>query len=156
MRRAGPADAAALVELRAAMFAAMGTDPGPPDAPWRAAALDWFGERLARPDRFAACVVDDPASGRVVSGAAAEVEQHTPNPWNPGGARAELFNVSSLPGSQGRGYARACVAEVLAWVREETTVGTVRLSATPPGFGIYRALGFTETRYPAMRLLLER
>jgi ribosomal protein S18 acetylase RimI-like enzyme len=156
VRRAGPEDAAALVELRAAMFEAMGSDPGSPDAPWRAAAGDWFARRLAAPDRFAAFVVAEPATGRVVSGAAAECEDQPPGPWNPTGARAHLFNVSTLPDVRGRGHARDCVAAVMGWLREETTVGTVVLSATAQGSGIYRALGFTEARYPAMRLSIAR
>lgn len=154
MRRAGPDDAAAMVELRAAMFAAMGTDPGPAAAPWRSASLGWFAERLASRDRFAAFVVD--VEGWPVSGAAVECEPHSPNPWNPSGLRAELFNVCTLPGYGGRGFGRACVAAVLDWVRAETTAGTVRLSATAAGIGIYRSLGFTEARYPAMRLSVER
>jgi GNAT superfamily N-acetyltransferase len=135
VRRAGPADAAALVELRAAMFTAMGTDPGGPGAHWRPAAAEWFA---------------------VVSGAAAVCESQTPGPWNPGGVRALLFNVCTLPGSEGRGYARTCVAAVMDWVREETTAGTVQLAATAAGSGIYRALGVTDSRYPTMRLSIPR
>jgi ribosomal protein S18 acetylase RimI-like enzyme len=69
---------------------------------------------------------------------------------------AHLFNVSTMPAWRGRGYARACVDAVVTWVREETTAGTVGLSATAEGSGIYRALGFTEPRYPAMRLAIPR
>jgi GNAT superfamily N-acetyltransferase len=144
------------VELRAAMFTAMGTDPGGPEAPWRPAAAEWFAEGLAAPDGFAAFLVDDPATGTVVSGAAAVCESQTPGPWNPGGVRALLFNVCTLPGSEGRGYARACVAAVMDRVREETTAGTVQLAATAAGSGIYRALGFTDSRCPTMRLSIPR
>jgi GNAT superfamily N-acetyltransferase len=62
----------------------------------------------------------------------------------------------TLPDAQGRGYARACVAAVVAWLREETTVATVALSATAQGNGIYRALGSTDARCPAMRLTVPR
>ncbi|MGY2065180.1 GNAT family N-acetyltransferase [Blastococcus sp. SYSU DS0619] len=155
-RRAGPDDVGGLMELRAAMFAAMGTDPGGPEAAWRTSAGDWFATRLATPDGLAAYVVDDPATGRIVSGAAAGYVHWAPGPANPGGLRAELFNVSTLPGWRGHGYARACVEALLGWLREETAVGTVVLSATATGSGIYRALGFTEASHPSMRLTIPR
>jgi hypothetical protein len=44
VRRAGPEDAAALVELRAAMSARDGHRPGCPDAAWRTTALDGCAE----------------------------------------------------------------------------------------------------------------
>jgi GNAT superfamily N-acetyltransferase len=91
------------------------------------------------------------------SGRAAAVwESRTPGPWNAGGIAAHLFNVCSLPGSEGRGYARACVAALVGWAREETAAGTVELAATAAGIGIYRSLGFAEPEYPVLRLALPR
>jgi GNAT superfamily N-acetyltransferase len=148
VRRAGEGDVEALVELRAAMFVAM-ADPGE-------AETTWFAEALSRPDRFAAFVVDDHSIGRVVSGAAAVCEVHTPGPSNPQGAVAHLFNVCTLPGHGERGYARACVAAVLEWVREETPAVSVDLAATAAGTGIYRALGFVDRDIPTMRLSIPR
>jgi GNAT superfamily N-acetyltransferase len=156
VRRAGPADAAALVTLEAAMFAAMGTDPGGPAAPWRPAAAAWFRQALAEPGRFAAFVVDDPGTGQLVSGAAAVCERRTPGPGNADGIAAHVFNVCSLPGFEGRGYARACVTAVLGWARDETAAGTVQLAATSAGIGIYRSLGFAESEYPVLRLAIPR
>ena len=153
-RRTVPADAAALTGLRAAMFAAMGTDPGPDDAGWRAGAAEWFAQRMTDGDRFAAFVMD--VDGRPVSSAAVEHERHAPSPASPGGVRAKLFNVCTLPSHQGRGYARACVTAALAWVRHETTAEVVQLSATPDGIALYRSLGFTVTDHPAMRLPVQR
>jgi GNAT superfamily N-acetyltransferase len=138
------------------MFAAMGTDPGGPDAAWRPGAARWFRAALAEPGRFAAFVVDDPSGGGVVSGAAAVCELHTPGPPNPHGAVAHLFNVCTLPGHEGRGYARTCVTAVLDWVREETPAVSVDLAATAAGTGIYRALGFVERNTPTMRLSIPR
>jgi GNAT superfamily N-acetyltransferase len=155
VRRADEGDVEALVVLRAAMFAAMG-DPGTPGAPWRSAAARWFADALTRPDRFAAYLVEDPADGRVVSGAAAVCEVHTPGPSNPSGVVAHLFNVCTLPGYWGRGHARACVAAVLTWVRGETAAVSVDLAATAAGTGIYRSLGFTERDNPTMRLSIPR
>jgi hypothetical protein len=48
------------------------------------------------------------------------------------------------------------VEAVLTWVLEETTAGTVQLAATAAGSGIYRALGFTGSSYPTMRLSIPR
>jgi GNAT superfamily N-acetyltransferase len=155
VRRADQDDVGALVELRAAMFAAMG-DPGTPGAAWRSAAARWFADGLTRPDRFAAFVVDDPSGGGVVSGAAAVCELHTPGPTNPDGAVAHLFNVCTLPGHGGSGYARACVVAVLEWVREDTLAASVDLAATAAGSGIYRSLGFVRRDTPTMRLPIAR
>jgi GNAT superfamily N-acetyltransferase len=155
VRRADQDDVDALVELRAAMFAAMG-DPGAPGAAWRSAAGRWFADALTRPDRFAAFVVDDPSGGGVVSGAAAVCELHTPGPANPDGAVAHLFNVCTLPGHEGRGYARACVVAVLDWAREDTLAASVDLAATAAGSGLYRSLGFVQRDTPTMRLSIVR
>ncbi|MEV1205809.1 hypothetical protein, partial [Microbispora rosea] len=59
VRRAGAADAAALVRLRAVMLEDMGADIGDESAPWRATAEAWFTRRLGDPGDFAAFVVDD-------------------------------------------------------------------------------------------------
>jgi len=149
-RRAGVEDAAALVGLRALMFEGMGRDPGPADAPWRAAALAWFTERLADPATFAAFVVDDPGAG-VVSCAVGAVEVHGPGPGSPSGAHGRVSSVSTAPGARRRGHARACVSAVLAWFDEETDVRVVDLSATADGAGLYRSLGFDVPRTTALQ-----
>ncbi|TCC54557.1 N-acetyltransferase [Kribbella pittospori] len=155
VRRAKPDDAAALVRLRGLMLAAMGTDIGGPDAPWRPIALAWFAERLAAPDTFAAYVVDDPAAG-VVAGAAGDVLVHPPGPKDLSTYRGHLYNVSTEPDFRRRGLARACVGALMDWFRDETPVGVVELHATDLGIELYRELGFTESRYPALRLHLTR
>ena len=149
-RRAGVEDAAALVGLRAVMFAGMGTDPGPEDAPWRAAALTWFTQRLADPAGFAAFVVDLPGAG-VVSCAVGAVEVHGPGPGSPGGARGRISSVSTAPGARRRGHARACVSAVLAWFDEETDVRVVDLSATADAVELYRSLGFDVPRHVVLQ-----
>jgi ribosomal protein S18 acetylase RimI-like enzyme len=150
VRRAKPDDAEALVGLRALMLAAMGADVGGPDAPWRAIALEWFGEQLASPDTFAAYVVDDPAVG-VVAGAAGNVYVHPPGPKDLTTLRGHLYNVSTEPDFRRRGLARACVAALMDWFQDETGVGMVELHATDDGIDLYRALGFIESRYPTLR-----
>ena len=153
VRRAKPDDADALVRLRGLMLAAMGADVGGPDAPWRAVARRWFAEQLASPETFAAYVVDDPAVG-VVAGAAGNVYVHPPGPKDLSTLRGHLYNVSTEPDFRRRGLARACVAALMDWFRDETAVGQIELHATPDGIDLYRALGFIEAGYPTLRLRL--
>jgi ribosomal protein S18 acetylase RimI-like enzyme len=155
VRRAKPDDAEALVRLRALMLAAMGEETGPANAPWREAGRRWFAEQLASPDRFAAFVVDDPEVG-VVAGAVGSCNEHPPGPNDPSTTRGHLFNVSTEPAFRRRGLARACVVALIDWYRDETEVGQVELHATPAGDGLYRALGFTDSAYPAQRLRIVR
>jgi hypothetical protein len=63
VRRAGIADAAALVRLRAQMLGDMGQAVGGEDDPWRASALQWFTGRLRDRQAFAAFVIDHPEAG---------------------------------------------------------------------------------------------
>jgi ribosomal protein S18 acetylase RimI-like enzyme len=153
VRRAVPADAAALTVLRAEMFAAMGTDVGPPDAPWRAAAQVWFADRLAG-DPLVAVVVAEVAGAGVVACALGTSQPHVPGPRNPAGARGHVSNICTLPAYRRQGLARACVEELLRWFREETDVSAVHLSATADGIGLYEALGFSPPDHPYLTLRL--
>jgi GNAT superfamily N-acetyltransferase len=172
VRRAVPADAAGLVRLRALMLAAMGPDVGGPDiagqdvggqdvggpdiggpdAPWRSAALAWFGERLAEPGGrdFAAFVVDAPDLG-VVSCAVGLCDRHAPGPATLSGRRGHVFNVSTDPGHRGLGHARACLVALLAWFDTDAGVAAVDLNVTGDGVGLYTSLGFAPPRWPALR-----
>ena len=60
------------------------------------------------------------------------------------------------PDARRQGLARACVVEVLRWLREDTEAHVVELFATGEGAGLYDELGFTPTAWPAMRLRLGR
>ncbi|WP_427887463.1 GNAT family N-acetyltransferase [Kribbella sp. GL6] len=151
VRRAGAADAESLVQLRALMLSAMGTDAGGPDAPWRIGARTWFAEQLASPDTFAAYVVEDPRAG-VVAGAAGNVHEHPPGPHDASTVRGHLYNVCTHPDFRRRGLAKACVVALLDWFRDETAVGQIELHATDDGIDLYRGLGFTESRFPTLRL----
>lgn len=82
VRRATVDDAPALVRLRGLMLRAMGLDTGPQDAPWRRAAEQWYAEQLARPEEFAAFVVDDPELG-VVSSAVGGLDRQLRFPPGP-------------------------------------------------------------------------
>jgi GNAT superfamily N-acetyltransferase len=155
LRRATPADAESLVHLRALMYSAMGADAGEPDAAWRAAALDWFATELARPEVFAAYVVDDPEAG-VVACAVGHVNVHPPGPRDLSWGRGHLYNVSTEPAFRRRGLARACVAALMDWFQDETAVGQVELHATDDGSDLYLKLGFVESKHPSMRFRTTR
>ncbi|GAA1160408.1 hypothetical protein GCM10009654_15840 [Streptomyces hebeiensis] len=153
IRRAVPSDAAALVRLRALMLEAMGLPVGAADAPWRSAALDWFDERLARTDEFAAFVAEDPGLG-VVSSAVGICDRHAPGPLNLSGVHGHVFNVSTDPRRRGLGHARACLDALLDWFATGTGARVIGLNATGDGLGLYRSLGFTAPRHPALQLRL--
>ncbi|MGT2424849.1 GNAT family N-acetyltransferase [Amnibacterium kyonggiense] len=146
VRFAGPADAAALVELRAAMFGAMAQDAS--GAGWRAGALRWFEEALAGDDVLVA-VVDAAGLGPVAC-AMAVVERRAPSPTNPLGLAAHLSQVSTLAGHRRRGHARACLTALLARL-DDRGVGRTDLFATAEGEALYRALGFRSAPHPALR-----
>jgi ribosomal protein S18 acetylase RimI-like enzyme len=153
VRRAEVRDAAALVRLRALMFASMGEEPGPEDAPWRADAQRWFAERLARPAEFAAFVVDDAELG-VVSTAVGMCYDRAPGPLNPAPVTGHLSNVSTDPRRQRRGYAKACLEALLDWFGRETDAWVVNLHATSHGDALYRSLGFDSPRHPELHIRL--
>jgi ribosomal protein S18 acetylase RimI-like enzyme len=151
VRRADVGDAAALVALRVTMLQAMGTPVGDAAASWRVAALDWFTRSLNEPQTFAAFVYEVPEAG-IVSGAAGMCDRHAPSPRNAGGLRGHVFNVSTEMHARGRGHARGCLTALLRWFAEETTVSVVDLHATSGGDHLYRSLGFTAPRHPALQL----
>jgi GNAT superfamily N-acetyltransferase len=155
VRRAAAADAAALTRLREVMLSDMGMLAAGADPSWRDKAEAWFARRLDAKDDFAAFVVERPDLG-VVSCAAGVCDQHAPGPGNPGGVQGLVFNMSTDHQCRGRGYARACLEALLAWFRDDTAARVINLNATGDGIGLYRALGFTEPRYPALQLRLAR
>lgn len=151
-RRAAPADAAALVELRAAMFEAMGT-PGVADPAWRQAARGWFERELAGRHTCVMVVEED---GRVVACAMGQTRDEAPSPSNPGGGSGLVANVVTHPDARRRGHARACLEALVAWFRDETDVGRLELFATGEGSGLYEEVGFHRHEWPAMRMPLTR
>ncbi len=155
VRRAVAADAAALTRLREVMLSEMGMLAPGADPGWREQAEAWFARRLGDKHDFAAFVVEDPDAG-VVSCAAGVCDRHAPGPGNPGGVQGHVFNMSTDPRRRRLGYARVCLDALLAWFREETQAGVVNLNATGDGIGLYRSLGFTEPRYPALQLRVTR
>lgn len=155
VHRAAAGDAAALTRLRELMLSDMGMLAAGADPGWRDKAEAWFARRLADKDDFATFVVKEPDLG-VVSCAAGVCDRHAPGPGNPGGVQGLVFNMSTDPRFRSRGYARACLDALLAWFRDETEARVINLNATSDGTALYRSLGFTEPRYPALQLRLAR
>ncbi|MCW2607840.1 MAG: hypothetical protein JWO60_2533 [Frankiales bacterium] len=138
LRRAVPADAAALVHLRSLMHEAMGSDPS--DPAYRAAAEGAFVERLADDDAFVAFVVEE--DGAVVACGVGHVEQHLPSPHQLDGRRGHVSSMSTEPSARRRGHARTVLEALMGWMREEQGLSRVDLRATPDGQPLYQALGF--------------
>lgn len=155
VRRAAAADAAALTRLREVMLSDMGMLAAGADPVWRDKSEAWFAQRLDDKDDFAAFVIEDLDLG-VVSCAAGVCDRHAPGPGNPGGVQGLVFNMSTDPQHRRRGYARACLDALLAWFRDETEARVINLNATGDGSALYRSLGFTEPRFPALQLRLAR
>jgi ribosomal protein S18 acetylase RimI-like enzyme len=155
VRRAAASDAAALTRLREVMLSDMGMLAAGADPGWRDKAEAWFTQRLDDKTDFAVFVIAHLDLG-VVSCAAGVCDRHAPGPGNPGGVQGVVFNLSTDPRCRHRGYARACLDALLAWFRDETEARVINLNATRDGMALYRSLGFTEPRYPALQLRLVR
>ncbi|MGL5819352.1 MAG: GNAT family N-acetyltransferase [Phycicoccus sp.] len=154
IRAAVPGDAAALVALRAVMFAAMGTDDAAlVDSRWRRAAHDWFAGRVGTAGVH---VVVAEVGGEVVSCAVGEVTGLIPGPSAPHGSVGLISNVATFAGHRGHGHAAGCTNELLRWFEEETDVSRVDLFATAGGERIYGQHGFVRSDFPAMRRRMVR
>lgn len=147
-RRAAAVDVAALVALRAEMFAAMGIDAS--GEAWRVAAHEWFERRLDDPD-FGIFVVED--GGVVVASAVGAIRDAAPSPSCPKGRDVLINNVCALPAYRGRGLGAAAFDAVLAWARG-TGVERAELMATDGGRRIYEKAGFVVNSSLAMRAML--
>ncbi|HVF21131.1 MAG TPA: GNAT family N-acetyltransferase [Mycobacteriales bacterium] len=141
LRRATPADAAELTDLRAAMYVAWGDDPSGQE--WRDSATAMFERRLRdEPESFVAYVVED-GSGRIVASGVGWVTEHLPNPHNLTGLRGHIASMSTLEAVRGQGHGRAVIDALLAWF-DQRDILRVDLVATPMGEPLYRSVGFAE------------
>lgn len=145
MRAARAGDEAALVELRAEMFRAMGV-PADDDV-WRTNAHRWFAKRLAEPG-YGIFVVT--AGDRVVASAMGLVRDAAPSPGSPDGGDVLISNVCTAPEHRGRGHGRAAFEAVMAWARAQG-VGRAELMATDAGRPMYERAGFEVRNAPVMR-----
>ncbi|MFS8204009.1 GNAT family N-acetyltransferase [Streptomyces sp. CWNU-52B] len=151
VRRAVPQDAEELLRLRQVMIDSIsGADTS---TGWHTGSLDTVRARLADPEGgFAAFVVDHPerpgALGALVAGT---VEYRIGRAGNPHGRIGYVFSVATDPGVRRRGYARACMEELVEWFREQE-VGQIDLTASAEAAPLYASMGFVRTPDPLMRL----
>ncbi|MGW7258425.1 GNAT family N-acetyltransferase [Streptomyces sp. NPDC054834] len=157
VRRATQEDAAEVLRLRQVMIdSVFATGPGD------GGAADWHGEslptlraRLAEPDGdFAAFVVDHPdRPGALAALVVGTLEYRIGRAGNPHGRVGHVFSVATDPDARRRGYARACMEELLDWFRERGA-RQVDLNASAEAEPLYAALGFVRKPDPSMRLAL--
>ena len=138
-RAATAGDAPELVRLRVLMLTAMAGGTAPPPGPWLTATEETLRRRLAEAEpTMAAYVVAlggeateayegarrklaahaNVRPGELAACAVGTIEERLGTPGNPGGLSGHLFNVCTDPGQRRRGYARACMQELLRWYRE--------------------------------------
>jgi ribosomal protein S18 acetylase RimI-like enzyme len=152
VRCAVPDDAPELVRLQQVMLVAVdGLDPTRED--WQPSAVRALRTRLTDADgSFVAFVIDAlDAPGRLAACAVGLVERRLVGPHNPTGELGYIMNVVTDPGCRRRGYARACMQELLAWYRHRGIV-RIDLRASPEGEPLYQALGFTRPPLPTLQL----
>ncbi|MGW7818089.1 GNAT family N-acetyltransferase [Streptomyces puniciscabiei] len=155
VRRAVPEDATEVLRLRQVMIDSLRSGGGGGPTDWHAESLPTLRGRLAGPDGdFAAFVVDHPDRPEALAAlVAGSLEYRIGKAGNPHGRVGHVFSVATDPDARRRGYARACMEELLAWFRERGA-GHVLLNASPQAEPLYASLGFTRDPDPSMRLLL--
>lgn len=111
--------------------------------------------KLAEADGdFAAFVVDHPdRPGMLAALVVGTVDYRIGKAANPHGLAGYVFSVATDPDARRRGYARACMDELLAWFRERGA-GQVMLTASPEAEPLYVSLGFVHKPDPTMMLKL--
>lgn len=142
-----------MLRLRQVMIDSMaGADPS---TQWHAGALPVLKGRLAEPDGdFAAFVVDHPERpGALAALAVGTLEYRIGRADNPHGRVGYVFSVATDPDARRRGYARACMTELLVWLRERGAT-QVDLNASADAEPLYASLGFVRKPDPSMRLAL--
>ncbi|MER6067463.1 GNAT family N-acetyltransferase [Streptomyces sp. NPDC001817] len=154
VRRAVPEDAPEVLRLRQVMIDSLRAGGGRP-TDWHAESLPTLRGRLAEPDGdFVAFVVDHPdRPGALAALVVGTLEYRIGKPGNPHGRVGYVFSVATDPDARRRGYARACMEELLAWFRERGA-GHVLLTASAEAEPLYASLGFARDPDPSMRLLL--
>jgi ribosomal protein S18 acetylase RimI-like enzyme len=152
VRRATAEDAQEVLRLRQVMIDSMaGPDAG--DTEWHREGLPTLREQLADAEGdFAAFVVDHPERPGVLAAlVAGTIDYRIGKAGNPRGVAGYVFSVATEPDARRRGYARACMEELLVWFRERGA-GQVLLTASKEAEPLYAALGFVRKPDPAMGL----
>ncbi|MGW0764574.1 GNAT family N-acetyltransferase [Streptomyces sp. NPDC002676] len=155
VRRALPEDAAEVLRLRQVMIDSVFEGGAGGSTDWHAESLPTLRDRLATEDgNFVAFVIDHPdRPGALAALAAGALEYRIGRAGNPHGRVGCVFSVATDPEARRRGYARACMEELLAWFRERGAE-QVDLNASAEAEPLYASLGFVRKPDPSMRLQL--
>jgi GNAT superfamily N-acetyltransferase len=146
VRRASVEDAWELTRLRRVMLKTF--QQVDQDEAWEYACTDTFEQALADPDGMIQAFVVDAGDfpGKLATSAVGVIQQRLPSPENHSGLIGYIQSVSTDPDYRRRGYARAAVEAALAWL-DSCGVPQTELTASPMGHGLYRELGFQESRH---------
>ena len=154
VRRADPEDAAALVDLRAAMIESVnGTSVS--DNGWRQTCEQMLCDKLMADSQEWAAYVVDGADGVPVSCVVGWVLEHLPGPRNITSHRGYVASMSTAPEARGKGYGRAVFAALMAWF-DAVGIDEVSLLASDMGAPLYAEFGFTVSGPKAMVWLRRR
>ena len=153
VRRAVPGDAPEVLRLRQVMIDALPGSDGSTE--WHAESLPTLRKKLSESDGdFAAFVVDHPERPEGLAAlVVGTVDYRIGKSGDPRGAVGFVFSVATDPDARRRGYARACMAELLSWFRERGAV-RVHLTASPQAEPLYVSLGFRPKPDPLLELRL--
>lgn len=146
VRRASVEDAWELTRLRRVMLKAyqqVGEDES-----WEYACTDTLEQALSDPDGMIQAFVVDAGDfpGKLAASAVGVIQQRLPSPDNHSGLVGYIQSVSTDPDYRRRGFAKAAVEAALEWL-DSCGVPQTGLVATQMGDGLYRQLGFEESRY---------
>ncbi len=152
IRRATPADVAALVELRLAFQQEL--EPIEDAAAWEwhtQAVRRYFTEKLASGELLV-WVAETP--DEMVSTGALILVPKPPTQQNPSGLEAFVFNMYTVPAWRGKGLATRVLEEMIRFVKS-TEARRIWLYASAKGEPVYAKAGFTIKRRfrPEMELL---
>ena len=153
VRRATTEDAEEVLRLRQVMIDAL--PGGDRSTRWHTESLPALTARLGEADGdFAAFVVDHPdLPGSLAALVVGTIDYRIGKAGNPRGLTGYVFSVATDPRARRRGYARACMDELLEWFRERGA-GQVMLTASAEAEPLYAALGFVHKPDPTMILKL--
>ncbi|MEU6254150.1 GNAT family N-acetyltransferase [Streptomyces sp. NPDC047043] len=149
VRRAVPEDAPEVLRLRQVMIDDL--PGGDKSVDWHEQSLPILRERLGEADAdFAAFVVDHPERpGALAALVVGTVDYRIGKAGNPHGRAGYVFSVATDPDARRRGYARACMEELMEWFRERGA-GQVMLTASAEAEPLYASLGFVHKPDPTM------
>lgn len=149
VRRATPADAAAIARHRCRMFEDMGRLPAPALAELHAGTTAYLVDALARGEYVGWLASPEGETTAIVAGAGVQLRRVLPHPADrPGdgaavaeGRHAIVLNVFTERAWRRRGVAELLLRHVLAWARDQR-LNRLVLHASAEGRGLYERLGF--------------